>query len=39
MLPEEVISGLLEGFLDTSDIEPYMRTIIDALEKQIPKKP
>lgn len=39
MLPEEVISGLLGGFLDTSDIEPYMGTIIDALKKQIPKKP
>lgn len=39
MLPEEVVSGLLESFLDMSDMEPYMGIIIDALEKQTPKKP
>lgn len=39
MIYEEVISGLLGGYLDTSDIDPYMPTIIEALEKQIPKKP
>lgn len=38
MMYEEVIRGLLEGFLDTSDIESYMPTIIGALEKQIPQK-
>lgn len=36
---KEAIDELTSGFLDTSDIEPYIRTIIDALEKQIPKKP
>lgn len=36
---KEAIEELTSGFLDTSDIEPYMRTIINALEKQIPKKP
>ena len=39
MMYEEVINSLLEGFLDISDIQPYMSTIIEALEKQIPQKP
>ena len=30
---------LTDGMLDTSDIEPYMSDIVEALKKQIPARP
>ena len=36
---DEALDALISGILDTSDIEPYMGTIVRALEKQIPVKP
>ena len=36
---DEALYALTSGMLDTSDIEPYMNTIIKALKKQIPVKP
>ena len=36
---DEALNALTGGMLDTSDIEPYMDTIIKALEQQIPVKP
>lgn len=36
---KETIAALTCGFLDISDIEPYINNILEALEKQIPKKP
>ena len=36
---DEALDALTSGMLDTSDIEPYMDTIIKALEQQIPVKP
>lgn len=34
----EALDVLTSGMLDTSDIEPYMGTIVEALKKQIPRK-
>ena len=39
MTAREAIEALTSGYLDTSDTEPYMKTIIKALEKQVPTKP
>lgn len=39
MTREEAIEALTSGYLDTSDIAPYMEAIIKALEKQVPQKP
>lgn len=36
---DEALDALTNGMLDTSDIEPYMDTIVAALKKQIPEKP
>ena len=36
---DEALNALTSGMLDTSDIEPYMDTIVKALKKQIPEKP
>ena len=36
---DEALDALTSGMLDTSDIEPYMDTIVGALKKQIPVKP
>ena len=36
---DEALHALTSGILDTSDIEPYMNTIIKSLKKQIPVKP
>lgn len=36
---DEALDALTSGILDTSDIEPYIDTIIKALKKQIPVKP
>ena len=36
---DEALDALTSGMLDTSDIEPYMDTIVAALKKQIPVKP
>lgn len=36
---DEALNALTSGMLDTSDIEPYMGAIINALEQQIPVKP
>ena len=36
---DEALDALTSGMLDTSDIEPYMNTIVAALKKQIPVKP
>ncbi len=36
---DEALNALTSGMLDTSDIEPYMEAIVDALNKQIPDKP
>lgn len=33
---DEALDALTSGMLDTSDIEPYMDTIVGALQKQIP---
>ena len=35
---DEALNALTSGMLDTSDIEPYMDTIVKALKKQIPVK-
>ncbi|MCQ2744569.1 MAG: hypothetical protein MJ230_07245 [bacterium] len=35
----ETIDALTCGLLDVCDIEPYMSTILKALEKQTPKAP
>lgn len=35
----EALDALTSGMLDTSDIEPYMSDIVEALKKQIPDKP
>lgn len=39
MTAREAIEALTSGYLDTSDIAPYMEAIIKALEKQVPQKP
>ena len=36
---DEALDALISGMLDTSDIKPYMDTIVKALKKQIPEKP
>ena len=36
---DEALDALTSGMLDTSDIEPYIDTIVAALKKQIPIKP
>lgn len=36
---DEALNALTSGMLDTSDIEPYMGAIVEALQKQIPVKP
>ena len=36
---DEALDALTSGMLDTSDIEPYIDTIVAALKKQIPVKP
>lgn len=35
----EAIDALTCGFLDVYDIDPYMNTILEALNKQTPKSP
>lgn len=35
----EAFVALTDGMLDTSDIEPYMDVVVEALKKQIPAKP
>lgn len=35
----EAFVSLTNGMLDTSNIEPYMSAIVEALKKQIPQKP
>ena len=39
MTHEEAIEALQCGYLDTSDIKPYMNIIVEALKKQVPMKP
>ena len=34
---DEALDALTGGMLDTSDIEPYMDDIVEALRKQIPE--
>lgn len=34
---DETLDALTSGMLDTSDIEPYMGDIVEALKKQIPE--
>ena len=36
---DEALDVLTSGMIDTSDIESYMDTIVNALKKQIPDKP
>ena len=36
---DEALDALTSGMLDTSDIEPYMDTIVAALNRRIPVKP
>lgn len=36
---DEALDALTSGMLDTSDIEPYVGTIVDALNRQIPDTP
>lgn len=34
---DEALDALTNGMLDTSDIEPYMGAIVEALKKQVPE--
>lgn len=36
---DEALDALTSGMLDTSDIEPYMEVIVNALNRQLPDKP
>lgn len=36
---DEALDVLTSGMLDTSDIEPYMGAIVNAINKQLPSKP
>ena len=36
---DEALDALTNVMLDTSDIEPYIDTIVDALKRQLPDKP